>query len=1073
MCALAVFAVVLMLPASASANVQVSVQAWDLPTGSDPTDALTVVGTNGVNDQATLTFVPNGGGTDDDEVHITSTSGDVTDSDGPGTGACDLVSDTIVCDLTLIPDSIWILSGESGDDDLRVAGPAASYATVYVFGGLGNDTLWGGPGVERFYGEDGLGGGDCFDVLDNPGGLDACNDTIHDGLGNDRINGEGGSDLVVQSALGGLAPDLDEDDVNLSDGSDDAITYAARSAVDAVTVRIGGTDGIDTTPGETLDGSGTPGEEDDLQSGLERAIGTSGNDTFRTTSSPFNLVLDGAGGDDTFIASPTNETLIGGTGTDLATWADADFGFDGITATANGIADDGDNGETDNVGADIEHLIGTTGTDTLGGAPISGCRIAGGSGADTLAAPATGCILEGGNGADTLTGNSGADTLRPGASGIASSDVLTFGGGTDTVDYAGSSMVSTDSTIVGVQASANTGATAWCYGLGTGTTSAKKSIGGQAHLDRWLDAPETILGTVVTDTLCGGPAGTRLEGGAGADVLVGNGGADVILGGLGNDLLNGQAGADTLDGGDGDDNLNGGAGSDVVDGGPGNDPHVRGGGGSDTIRGGTGNDTLDELTFSAIEQRVAGDELDAGDVLDGGPGTDTIDGASGDDVVACTVDNLADTWSDTGGGTEVFDCSGLGIAITYAAGPGIDTLIGSALGDTLSGATTIDGGAGDDALVAAAAGSTIRGGPGNDRLVGSSVKDVLGGGDGNDVIQAGGGDDVVDGGFGADSMDGGAGTELLSYEPRSAAVTVSQDGVANDGTAGEGDNVTGFEELVGTAFADTLSAGAGATNLIGGGGDDELIGSPDGELLQGGDGNDRLASGGGANVLEGGPGDDTLLGGANVDRLDGGDGHDVLDGGAGTDVFIGGTGRDGVSYATRSKPITVTLGDTTANDGEAGEKEDIPFDVENVFGGSGKDRLVGSGTANTLRGNGGNDTLLSGAGNDVLYGGAGNDTLTAGKGNDKLYGEAGNDTLDSTDLIAKERAFAEVVDGGAGRDTGIVDAKDRVVRVELRGRMVKVKVRGRTILKLKVTKFVAATAKRRVTRHAIRPSRRA
>ena len=1034
-CAVASLAVLLFAPVVAHANVQVSVQAWDMPSGPDPSGALTVVGTNGVDDQATITNVPNGVGPGDDQLVITSSTGPLTDSDGDGAGACDLVGSQVVCDLALVPGQIVILSGGTGDDDLRVEGTAFANAVIHVFGDLGNDTLRGGPGAERFYGENGLADGACRDPDFNEFGVDECDDTIHDGLGNDRVDGEGGNDLVVQAPLAGSSPNSDEDDIRLAGGSQDGITYAARAAADAVTIRIGGTDGIDANAAEAIDASGTPGEEDDIDAGIERVTGTPGNDTFRTTTSFVPISMDGIGGDDTFIASPSNEVMIGGSGTDTATWADLDFAQSGIVATANGVADDGDPDfvEADDVRGDIEHIIGTPGIDTLLGAPTSGCRVAGGSGADTISAPATGCTLEGGNGADVLTGSAGADTMRPGASGIASSDVLTFGGGPDTVDYANGSLVGTDSTIVGVQASANAGVTIWCYSLGTGTTSARKTVGGQAHLDAWADAPETIVGTVVTDTLCGGPAGTRLEGGAGADVLVGNGGVDVILGGLGNDLLNGQGGSDTLDGGDGDDNLNGGAGTDVVDGGPGDDPHVRGGGGSDTIRGGTGNDTLDELSFSAIEQGVTGDELDAGDVLDGGAGTDTIDGASGDDVLTCTVDNLADAWSDSGGGTEAFDCSGLGIAITYAAGPGIDTLVGSALNDTLSGATTIDGGAGNDTLVAAAAGSTIRGGPGNDALTGGDAVDVLGGGDGADSIDARGGNDVLDGGFGGDAISGGSGAEVLSYEARSSAVAVSLDGVANDGTAGEGDNVQpDIEELVGSAHADTLTAGTAGTNLVGGDGNDVLVGSAVGELLQGGAGNDRLASGAGANVLEGGAGDDTLLGGANVDRLDGGDGHDVLDGGAGTDVFIGGAGRDGVTYGSRTKPVSVSLGDTKANDGEAAEKEDVPFDVENAIGGAGRDRLVGNGTSNVLRGGGGNDTMLAGAGNDLVYGGAGNDTLTGGKGNDKLYGEAGGDTLDAKDTVAKDKQAREVVDGGAGRDVATVDPKDRIVRVETR-----------------------------------------
>ncbi len=1038
-CGVAILAM-LLLPAAAQAAFQVTVDGnYPLPSGTGP--VLLMQGSNAADD-VVVSYEPG-------IARIVSTEA-IGDSDGPGTGACnhpDILQATVItCDLSILSDNSWVINGNDGDDAITVTNHPTN-VNVYLFGGAGSDTLTGGPGIESFYGDDADGVVDCT--------TNSCNDVIRDGLGNDHVFGGPGDDVLVQSALAG-GPDLDQDNVQL-DGGTDTVTYAERAASHAVTVRIG-----------HGGGSGTPGEEDNLEDGVERVVGTGGNDTFRTTSSTNDLVFDGAAGNDTFIASPFTETFIGGAGVDTVTWADAVFAFTGITGTANGIADDGAAGVADDVRSDIERIIGSAGNDTLLGAAVAGCRIAGGSGADTLTAPATGCILEGGNGADVLNGGVGSDTIRPGASGTASSDQVTFGGGADTADYANGSMVSTDSTIVGVQASANPGATAWCYSLGTGTTSAKKFVGGQPHLDTWADAPETIVGTVVTDTLCGGPAGTRLEGGAGADVLVGSGGNDVLLGGLGNDLLAGQGGNDILDSGDGNDNLNGGAGSDIVDGGVGDDV-VRGGGGSDVLRGGPGNDQLLELPFSVIMQGQPGEELDAADVLDGGPGNDVIDGALGDDVFPCTADNLADSLSDSGGG-ETFDCSGLGIPITYTAGPGIDVLIGTAGNDTLAGAALIEGGAGNDTLIARASGSTLRGGPGNDALVGSDAADVLEGGDGADSIDARGGNDVIDGGPGGDYVSGGAGFEVLSYASRTSGVEVSLDGVANDGTAGEGDNVQAdIEEIVGTAHADTLTAGPAGTTLVGGDGNDTLIGSPVGELLQGGGGNDRILGGAGDDRLDGGAGDDQLFGGMGADVLDGGDGHDVLDGGFGTDMHIGGPGRDTASYATRARPVFVTLGDRKANDGQVGEKENIPPDVENVIGGRSNDRLVGNNLANSLRGGAGRDTLIGGLGNDVLFGGPGNDVLTGGRGNDKHYGEAGNDRVDSRDTTLRDRRLREFVDGGAGIDFILHDARDRILRFERRGIVRRVRVRGRVITRIVYTRI--APVKRRAVKRVQRVQR--
>jgi len=49
--------------------------------------------------------------------------------------------------------------------------------------------------------------------------------------------------------------------------------------------------------------------------------------------------------------------------------------------------------------------------------------------------------------------------------------------------------------------------------------------------------------------------------------------------------------------------------------------------------------------------------------------------------------------------------------------------------------------------------------------------------------------------------------------------------------------------------------------------------------------------------------------------------------------------------------------------------------IENAYGGSGNDTLIGNSADNLLRGNGGDDVLKPGAGNDTLTGGAGADTF--------------------------------------------------------------------------------------------------
>src|SRR5207247_1332933 len=80
-------------------------------------------------------------------------------------------------------------------------------------------------------------------------------------------------------------------------------------------------------------------------------------------------------------------------------------------------------------------------------------------------------------------------------------------------------------------------------------------------------------------------------------------------------------------------------------------------------------------------------------------------------------------------------------------------------------------------------------------------------------------------------------------------------------------------------------------------------------------------------------------------------------------------------YAILRYPVAVLL-DGVANDGEAGESDNLMADVENVTGGSGDDILSGDAGANVLDGGLGNDTLEGGPGADTLIGGSGTDTVS-------------------------------------------------------------------------------------------------
>jgi Ca2+-binding RTX toxin-like protein len=117
-----------------------------------------------------------------------------------------------------------------------------------------------------------------------------------------------------------------------------------------------------------------------------------------------------------------------------------------------------------------------------------------------------------------------------------------------------------------------------------------------------------------------------------------------------------------------------------------------------------------------------------------------------------------------------------------------------------------------------------------------------------------------------------------------------------------------------------------------------------------------------------------------------------MQGETGADVFIGGAGTDTAKYSEKTTGLTLDI-DNRADDGTAGEKDNIKSDVENITGGSGNDIITGSSAANTISGGGGNDTIAGGAGNDKLIGESGSDTIAGGAGNDVLDGGKNTDAL--------------------------------------------------------------------------------
>jgi Ca2+-binding RTX toxin-like protein len=209
----------------------------------------------------------------------------------------------------------------------------------------------------------------------------------------------------------------------------------------------------------------------------------------------------------------------------------------------------------------------------------------------------------------------------------------------------------------------------------------------------------------------------------------------------------------------------------------------------------------------------------------------------------------------------------------------------------------------------------------------------------NDTLTGDGNNNIIEGGDGDDTMVGGLGTDTLTYISATAGIILELGITSVQNTFGAGlDTVSGFENLIGSNY------------------------------------NDSLRGDSGNNVIYG-------LGG-----------NDMIDGGAGDDTMDGGDGIDTVSYRYASSAVTVDLSVLVAqNTGGAGT--DTIANFENIIGSNYNDTLTGNAGNNELTGGDGKDDLFGGDGDDLLNidssdlantnsqnGGAGNDTLTFAAG---------------------------------------------------------------------------------------------
>jgi Ca2+-binding RTX toxin-like protein len=351
---------------------------------------------------------------------------------------------------------------------------------------------------------------------------------------------------IVDLSLGALPDSLQTISVDLGAGGpkdtfalagtdeDDTVQLGAMAAITNIKLGAGPQLAvtnqenliISTGPGnDAVDGSGADGLGTALTTVLT-VFGGAGDDAIRGGNGAD--LLHGGEGDDSFTtgaAADGSDTYDGGDGIDRLSYEDR---TNPLTIKINKMADDGELGERDNVGDNVE-------------------SVAGGMGADNITMGAGDDTLIGGPGNDILNGGAGDDTFMETGE-AQGADTMNGGPGQDTVDYSERSGDLTVTLCIPQQATCAIGL---CGCLGDdgepnekdGLVNVENVIGGRGN--------DKLYGSAADNLLVGNEGDDELRGDTGDDTIYAGDGMDTMFGGPGDDLLSGDNGLDTFDGGDG------------------------------------------------------------------------------------------------------------------------------------------------------------------------------------------------------------------------------------------------------------------------------------------------------------------------------------------------------------------------------------------------------------------------------------------------------------------------------------------------------------------------------------------
>ena len=555
--------------------------------------------------------------------------------------------------------------------------------------------------------------------------------------------------------------------------------------------------------------------------------------------------------------------------------------------------------------------------------------------------------VTGSSSANTITSGSGNDTID----GNGGADVIAAGSGNDTVTYRGTETsidggIGTNTLVMSAAATVN-------------LNNADQTTGDSTTVANFQNVNASALSSAVSIT--GTAAANTIIGGSGNDTIDGAGAADVISAGLGNDTVSYYGTETSIDGGAGINSL-------ILD-------------SAITVNLGnadvTSGDSFNVANFrnvdaSALSAAVSLIGSSSANTITGGSGNDTIDGAGGADVIAAGGGNDTVTYHGTetsidgGAGTDTLVLAAAGgiTAVNFAVGAGSDQTTGD-------GVSAVNFENLDASLLSSAL--TVTGSSSANTITTGSGNDTIDGGGGADVIAAGAGNDTVTYRGTETSIDGGAGTNTLVM---SAAATVNLGNA--DQTSGDSANVTSFQNVDASALSSAVT----------------ITGSSSANTITGGSGNDTIDGAGGADVINAGGGNDTVTYRGTETSIDGGTGTDTL-----LLAAAGGTTAISLAVAAGSDQTTGDSVSTT--------------NFENIDASSLSSALTvtGSSSANTITTGSGNDTIDGGGGSDVIDAGSGNDTVTYRGTETSIDGGTGTNTLAMT-------AAATINLGNADQTTG-------------------------------------------------------